>query len=81
MQRNIFNYIHAETEPLLSSEVSEILLNCTSASFRHITAIQVQPTHPRVDLSWSGYRSTIIAQMNQFGCSHYPGVRGASSGN
>ena len=45
--------MHAEVESLLSSiscKMSELLLNCTDASFRYITALQANPINPGAGL-------------------------------
>ena len=70
--------MHAEVESLLlsiSCKMSELLLNCTDASFKHITALQANPVNPGVGSLWSGYKSTRIAQMTQIKHTYCTGVR------
>ena len=58
-----------------SNEMSELLLNCTNASFKYILAIT-----GIAGSSWSGHRCARITQMSQFRCCCHQGVRRAAGG-
>ena len=74
--------MHAGAEQLLlsiSSEMSE-LLNCTDASFRHITAATGIGYWPRSRLVLELVQKCQNYSNKKIRCSHYSGVRGAAGG-